>query len=235
MKKRLRLLPITLLLVIGVVLSGCSTKAVSKNNSASNKTTKSEKADDTKELIDCLNKCKGANSVEASIDLNDMKMSMKMQDIHGDLKAFIDMDLEGEKQQFYLEHANDQYKIYMENGGQYYSKAVDSSTLDGINTDDSFQAYIDVVKQYPSMFKKEGKDTFVMDPSKSKMAKVYQAITGKSVSGEVDNVEVKFIIGDDGYLKEVDTKSGDITMTSIYSGFDTDLGIQIPAATEITQ
>lgn len=160
MNKRLRLLPITLLLILGVVLTGCSTKNAGK---------KASKSNDTAELTECLNKCKKANSVEASINSTDLTMDMKMQDIHGDMKAYINMDLEGQKQEFFLERANDQYKIYVQSEGQYYSKVVDSSELSDINTDDSFDAYIEIVKDYPSMFKKEGKDTYVMNPSKSKM------------------------------------------------------------------
>lgn len=226
MKKRFKLLPIALLLIIGLALSGCS---------GNSKTLKKQKVDNTTKLIECLNKCKEANSVAASINYNNTKMNMKLKDIKSDLKVYVDMDLEGQKQQFYLAHVDNQYKIYVENAGQYYSKTVDSTELDGIDVSNSFNEYVDVVKKYPSMFKKEGKNTFIMSPSKTKMAEIYKAITGQEITGNIDNVEVKFVIGDDGYLKEATAKAGNEEVFCEYSGFNTDLGFEIPQATELTE
>ena len=47
-----------------------------------------------------------------------------------------------------------------------------------------------------------------MSPSKNNMAEIYKAITGQEITSNIDNVEVKFVIGDDGYLKEATAKAG---------------------------
>lgn len=225
MKRCLSLLVASLICVGGLALTGCS------SSDSSNK-----------KLTDCLALTEKADSMEGTLTTStkyggqaiDIKMDIQIENIKEGLKSKVSMELMGKSQEFFLAEDNGQYKMYMQDPstGKYASTAIDASQLNGMDISKSFDAYIDVIKNNPDMIEKVDDSTYKLNIPKKKTAEIYSKIVGKALTQNFDGLNVKFVIGNDGYLKKVDldTKTGSSTIkaTTDYFNYNKKFNIQIP-------
>lgn len=224
MKKYISLIVALLIFASGILITGCS---------------KSKE----KSLIDCLNHTKSADSVEVNVSggtkMNgqtmDIKMNMQAEDIHKDMKCKVDMDLAGQKQEFYLCVSAGNVKGYFkDNSGKYLVKSVDSSQLDGIDITKSLDGYIEVIKENPNMVSKTNNNTYELNIPKEKTGEIYSKITGKTMTQSLDNLKVEFVVDNDGYLQKVNMKSStqsiDIELNTDYLNYNKKFNVVLPDA-----
>lgn len=227
MKKYASLLITTLILVSGAI-TGCSSS-------------KSSEVAGGNALVDCLNKTKSVNSMEMNITTStkvngkamEITMNMQAEDIQKDMKSKVEMDMLGKKQEFYLSKSNGSIKMYAKDAtGKYTATSVDSSQVSGTDTAKSFDSYAEVIEKNPSMMKKISDNTYELDVPKEQAQEIYSKVSTQKMPQSLEGFKVDFVIGDDGYLKNVDIKMSiagtETEAKTEYLNYNKKFGITIP-------
>ena len=223
-------------LIIAVLIIACGMLATSCKSSI-----KTDTAESLKKLTDCLNLTKGVNSVEAeAVSISkgggqsvDLKMNMKAEDIKSNLKCMVTMDLAGEHQEFYLGIVNGEASIYMkDDSGKYTVNSADSSELGEMDIMRSFSAYIEIIEKNPEMISKTEDNKYELKIPEEKSTEIYSKITGKDSAYKFESLMVDFVIGEDGYLKNVivkaSTSSLNLEIDTKYFNYNKKFNIKLP-------
>ncbi|NLK95307.1 MAG: hypothetical protein GX275_08990 [Clostridiales bacterium] len=217
MKKGFKLISVMLIIFGGVFLSGCSS---------------SDGA-----LAKCLEKTKKANSMEANLismitakgQKVELKMNIKVEDIKKNTKYQASMTTLGKQIDFYIAKNNESYTMYVKDkNGNYVTQSVSLSDIEGMNATESFEAYIDLIDTNPEMFTDKGNNTYELNVPKDKVSEIFKKITGKSSTNISESLIVTFVIGDDGYLKNVDLETVGMSAKTEYLNYNKDFNIVIP-------
>lgn len=224
MKRYVSLLVAALIFASGILMTGCSKS-------------------DQKKLTDCLTLTKSADSMEANVSgitkmngqTGNIKMDVKVEDIHKDMKGITSMELLGQKQEFYMSVSNGTAKLYMkDNSGKYTVKSVDASQLNGIDMTKSFDSYNEVIEKNPDILKKTNDNTYELNIPKDKMSEIYSKLTGQTSTQSFDSIKIEFVIGSDGYLQKANliatSGSNSVELDTDYSNYNKKFNIELPSA-----
>ncbi len=223
MKKYMTLIITGLIIGIGMLITSCS-------NTSS-----------IKKLTDCLTLTNSVNSLEVELtsgskendQLKDFKMAMIAEDMKENLKCKINIDMSDEHQEFYLGVTDLQATIYIKNSsGNYSAKTMDSSQLGEMDIMKSLNGYLEIVKENPKWVKKISKDTYQLKIPKEKSAEVYSKVSSKTITEDIDNMVIEFVIGEDKYLRNFKLKSNvdseSIELDAHYFNFNKKFNLVMP-------
>ncbi|NLW49170.1 MAG: hypothetical protein GXY86_17785 [Firmicutes bacterium] len=203
----------------------------------------SDQDQDINKLIDCLALTSDVNSMEVDLTSNnkvdgqpnDLKinMHMKVEDIKGDLKAIVSVDQPGLYQEFILNIENEKAYLYTKDtSGEYLVQSVALSQLGEIELTKSFKAYIEIINTNPDIVKKVSENIYQLNVPKENAAEYYSKISGKTLGFSFETLVIEFIIGNDGYLQNVNLKadvdSVSLDMKAKYFNYNQEFNIVLP-------
>lgn len=175
-----------------------------------------------------------ANLEAQSVDFK-MEMNMIVEDLSGDSKCKITIDKFGQHQEFYLAIKDGKANMYIKDiSGKYSVKSLDVSQLSEINFTNSFNSYSEIINSDPEIVKKTSENRYLLNIPKEKMADYYRKITGKNFPVDIDfeTLIIEFIIGDDGYIQNVNLSTGvnsiSISMNTRYFNYNKRFNIILP-------
>lgn len=229
MKKKLRLLPIALLLIIGVLFTGCSNGIKEENKSS-------------KALINCLNKSISANSMQVDTNMyNDDGMTLiniKAEDIHKDFRQHVSIDDEVEgSSDYYISRVDKQCFMYENNdesgSDEYSSSCVDYSEIKDEKIDEKLKKLLVDIKKDSQNVKLLGQDDdeamFSLKGSKKILKKLYKDLSGEASQDDVDSASnIVISIGRDGYLKKINLSLKSSGIVEEYSNLNKEIGVNLP-------
>lgn len=203
----------------------------------------SDQDQDINKLIDCLALTSDVNSMEVDLTSNnkvdgqpnDLKinMHMKVEDIKGDLKAIVSVDQSGLYQEFILNIENEKAYLYTKDpSGEYLVQSVDLSQLGEIEFTKSFKAYIEIINTNPDIVRKVSENIYQLNVPKENAAEYYSKISSKALEFSFETLVIEFIIGNDGYLQNVNLKADvdslSLDMKTKYFNYNQEFNIVLP-------
>ncbi len=231
--KRYISLTITVFIIASILLTGCgsSSETVSKQ--------------DLQELADCFSSTKNVDSMEIDVTSDteaqgqsiSLTMNMKAEDLKKDMKCKVTMDMAKQHQEYYLSINGKTTSVYMSDAsGKFSVSKADTSTLGNTDITGSLNNYVDLIENNPGYFNKKSDKTYQLDVPNEEITDFYSKITGKAPGVKLSSFGLEFVIGDDGYLQNVNltakADSVDIKLNTKYFNYNKKFNIVLPDVSE---
>jgi len=230
--KKFLILVISVLIITSGMLTGCGNSVDNGGENGGDQ--------GIKRLTDCLALTKEVDSLEANLtsdtkangQSSTSKMNMKFEDIKNGMKCLATFEIAGQTQEYYMAKDNEKIKMYLKDeSGKYSVNEIDQAQA-GTDVNESFNAYIEIIENNTDMVSKIDEDTYELDIPKEKSSEIYSKIAGNGMSMSFETLKIKFVIGDDGYLKSIILKakaeSADIDINTDYFNYNKKFNLVLP-------
>ena len=127
---------------------------------------------DAERLVNCLKLTKDVDSIEVNsssvaVDIKaaiDIKINIKVENIHGNTKGIMMFDVAGKKMEFYFNLQNNEASVYLkDDSGEYSVMTMDTAKLGEINITRTFDAYIELIESNPELVNKINNNTYQLN------------------------------------------------------------------------
>lgn len=238
MKRYLSLIITLSIITSGILMTGCSSQ--STQNVTSQAVASDTKQSKEQNLIDCLNATKKVDSVQCNVNLNSksgdqsiaLKIDMQVENIQKNMKSKLVMETSGNKEEMYLSVTDGKVSRYLKDSSGKFTVNTDDISSSIIDFTKSFDAYTKIVNTETDIVSKIDENTYELNIPKEKTDEIYSEIAGKDLNQSIDKLIIKFVIGNDGYLNNVDVKATVGTETSEistdYSNYNKKFNIVLP-------
>lgn len=230
--RKFLILAISVLTIASGILTGCSNSGKNQGGEVNNQggevinqggevnnqggEVNNQGDKDIKRLTDCLSLTKEADSMEINLTSDTKangqssisKSNMKIEDIKNGMKSLVSMEILGQTIEYYVALDNGKAKMYMKDpSGKYTVNEIDQNQVDSLDTTKSINAYIEIIENNPDMVSKIDKNTYELNIPKEKSSEFYSKMLGMDIAMSFETLKIGFVIGDDGYLKNMTLKA----------------------------
>lgn len=250
--KKLLVLAISALIIASGMLTGCSNNGKNQGGEVINQGGEvinqggeviNEGDKGIKRLTDCLSLTKDVDSMEVNSTsiskVNEQsstsKTNMKFEGIKNGMKSLVTVETSGQTIEYYVALDNGKAKMYMKDqSGKYSVNEINQDQVGNMDTKKSINAYIDVIENNSDMVSKIDKDTYELNIPKEKSSEIYSKILGQDITMSFDTLKIGFVIGGDGYLKnmtlkaKIESDSIDVEVNTDYFNYNKKFNIVLP-------